>query len=266
MQLLDFSNIDRRSVNRSPLGFAFALQKGSPAEKFSYLFSRGEYKAAEALRSFVGPVLWFEALFAWGRFDEAEGLLRGSAGRFQIIPGYVLRLCCSDSVDPALVIAAQEFVRSFARDRLPYPFQYQDGLLKPLRLGESIHQGHRSEDRLVADLAWAISPTAARVLVYSNSFEHRLCRAMRKGRSVELSTLELFNGRVARPLLAEALFSVGAVKAFETVIQKFPACIEYLNALETYIDHIPSQVAGLQSHVRILLARQAAMSALKELV
>ena len=250
--------------NRSPLGLPLQPRRGSADEKFCFWVQRGDYKAAEALQPFVTRLYWFEYLFLRGRLDAARAQLHTVGGR-GTISIYILALYCSESTNPALVFAAHEFILDFENGRRPQTLHYANGLLKPLRMGEDTSDCFRFKNLLGPVVTWVTSPTVSRVLVYNYSVEHRLCMVMRRGRGVALSTLDLFNGRVARPLLAEALYAAGAIKAFESMLRRYPECIGYINALHESIPGIQSGVGDIQSHVRILQARQAAVRALEEL-
>ena len=261
----DLSTFVRRQ-NRSPLGLPLEPRRGSEDEKFCFWVQRGNYKAAEALQPFVTRLYWFEYLFLRGRLDAARALLQSGGQHYRpCIPAYIFNLYCSESKDPALVFAAQEFVFEFENCRRPQTLHYANGLLKPLREGEDPSDCFRFKNLLGPVETWVTSPTIARVRVYNYSAEHRLCMVMRRGRGVSLSTLDLFNGRVARPLLAEALYAAGAIKAFESMLRRYPECIGYINGLHESIPGIQSGVGDIQSHVRSMLARQAAISALEEL-
>ena len=249
---------------RSPLGLPLQPRRGSEDEKFCFWVQRCDYKAAEALQPFVTRLIWFEYLFLRGRLDAARAQLQSVGGR-GTISIYILALYCSESTDPALVFAAHEFVLDFENCRRPQTLHYANGLLKPLREGEDPSDCFRFKNLLGPVETWVTSPTIARVRVFNYSAEHRLCMVMRRGRGVALSTLDLFNGRVARPLLAEALYAAGAIKAFECMLRRYPECIGYINALHESIPGIQSGVGDIQSHVRSMLARQSAISALEEL-
>lgn len=248
------------------MGLPLEPQRGSADEKFCFFVQRCDYKAAEALQPFVSRLHWFEYLFLRGKRDEAEVQLRRLDQYARLcIPAYVLSYYCSESTDPALVFEAQEFVFECENARRPPPHRYANGLLRPLRPGEEPSDRFLLRHHGGPVVTWATSPSASRVLVYNYSLEHRLCKVMRRGRGVPLSTLELFNGRVAPQLLAEALYAAGALKEFETVVHRFPACIDYINSLHESIPGIQGGVGDMQTHVRSMLARQAALSALEEL-
>lgn len=99
-----------------------------------------------------------------------------------------------------------------------------------------------------------------------HSVEYRLCNVAKFGFGLPLLTLELFSGVVAQPLLAEALFARGELKAFDAMLSRFPACADYINALVPIVgDGHKGQVEELQSHVRSIKARKAVLQALGSL-
>ena len=252
---------DQYHQHTSPLGFNNETIFDSANRKFFVLFENKDHKALEALRPFVAPRLWFEYLFYINDLYRVRDFVLGCKKRSEL-EEKLLQLCCAESQNPALVFAAQEFVRGLDDGRARPIFTHKDGILEPVGQAPT-RLGPLCPD---SGLVCIRSPARAHVRVYPHSVEHRLCRAAKWGFGLPLSTLELLSGILAQPLLAEALYTRGELKAFEAMLERFPACADYIHALAPIAGdgHI-GQVEDMQAHVRVLQARQAALQALGDI-
>ena len=254
---------DQISLHLTPLGFARETDCDSADEKFLLLFAKKDYKATEALSPFVTTALWFEYLFYINDLYRAQDVVLSCKKWPKLSVVLLSHLCCAQSNQPALVFEAHAFVRSLSDGRTHPLFEHRDGLLEPA----GAERLHVVVARVGAGVVCVRSPSRSRVYVYQHSMEYTLCNVARWGFGLPLSTLELFSGAVAPPLLAEALFARGELKAFDAMLASFPACADYIRALAPISnDGHKGQVEDMQAHVRVLQARQAALQALGELV